>query len=45
MQSPCHLNFSGIDVFETINNGTQITSMTGYYDGSIPGKQLAPCTP
>ena len=40
----CRLNFTGVDVFLTTDDGTKITEMTGYFDDSIPGAQLAPCT-
>eukprot|EP00947_MAST-08B_sp_MAST-8B-sp1_P004395 g4395.t1 len=40
---PCFLNFSGIDVFEVDEASGKIASMVGYFDGSLPQKQLQPC--
>merc|ERR1712086_619636 len=39
----CKLDFTGVDVFTTSNDGKSITSMHGYFDTSLPAKQLKPC--
>jgi len=39
----CALNFKGIDTFRTTKDGTKLVSVTGYYDTSIPDRQLLSC--
>ena len=41
----CVLNFTGVDVFSTTQDGSLITAMHGFFDTSLPADQLKPCTP